>query len=136
YFAVAALMHHLGRQMRVAQRLADQRGAEAANLAEINELVIRRMRTGVMLVDGGGRIRMVNEAAQVLLREDDARQDQGMHGNPLAQVAPELALRLAQWLQDGEQSDAPMARGPDPADGLPRFARLRATSALPPAFLD
>ncbi len=136
YFAVAALMHHLGRQMRVAQRLADQRGAEAANLAEINELVIRRMRTGVMLVDGGGRIRMANEAAQVLLREDDARQDQGMHGNVLAQVAPELALRLAQWLEDGQQSDAPMACGPDQADVLPRFARLLATSDSTLVFLD
>src|SRR5690606_11606258 len=136
YFAVAALMHHLGRQMRVAQRLADQRGAEAANLAEINELVIRRMRTGVMLVDGGGRIRMVNEAAQVLLPDDDARQDQGMHGNPLAQVAPELALRLAQWLEDGEQGDAPMACGPDQAEVLPRFARLLATSDATLVFLD
>src|SRR5690606_19806784 len=67
YFAVTALMHHLGVQMRATQRLADRRGAEAANLAEINELVIRRMRTGVMLVDGGGRVRMANEAAQLLL---------------------------------------------------------------------
>src|SRR5690606_16189070 len=70
YFAVAGLMHHLGRQMRAAQRLADQRSAEAANLAEVNELVIRRMLTGVLLVDGAGRIRMANEAAQVLLHDD------------------------------------------------------------------
>lgn len=135
YFAVAALMHHLGRQMRAAQRLADQRGAEAANLAEINELVIRRMRTGVVLVDGGGRIRMANEAAQLLLRDDDEH-DHAMHGRPVAQAAPELAMRLAQWLQDGQQVDTPMACGPDGAEVLPRFARLLATSDATLVFLD
>ena len=136
YVAVAALMHHLGRQMRMAQRLADQRGAEAANLAEINELVIRRMRTGVILVDGEGRIRMANEAAQLLLSAGDARQEQIMRGSALAEVAPELSARLRQWLQDGEQSEVPMACGPDQADVLPRFARLVATSDSTLVFLD
>src|SRR5690606_15074367 len=136
YVAVAALMHHLGRQMRSAQRLADQRGAEAANLAEINELVIRRMRTGVILVDGDGRIRMANESAQLLLSADDARQEQIMRGSRLAEVSPELALRLAQWLQDGSQDDAPMACGPDQAEILPRFARLGASSDSTLVFLD
>jgi two-component system sensor histidine kinase PilS (NtrC family) len=32
----------------------EKRGAEAANLAEVNELIIRRMRTGVLVVDGDG----------------------------------------------------------------------------------
>ncbi|WP_262378777.1 sensor histidine kinase [Luteimonas viscosa] len=136
YFAVAALMHHLGRQVRTTQLLADQRGAEAANLAEINELIIRRMRTGVMLVDGGGRVRMANEAAQLLLRDEEDRDDHGMHGKELAKVAPELAMRLAQWLQDGQQNEMPMACGTGQTDVLPRFARLLATSDSTLVFLD
>lgn len=136
YVAVAALMHHLGRQMRAAQRLADRRHAEAANLAEINELVIRRMRIGVMLVDGGGRIRMANEAAQVLLREDNAAHDPPMHGKLLAEIAPELAARLDQWRRDGEQNELPMACGPERSEVLPRFTRLLATSDATLVFLD
>ncbi len=137
YFAVTALMHHLGVQMRATQRLADRRGAEAANLAEINELVIRRMRTGVMLVDGGGRVRMANEAAQLLLRgDDDDLYDQGVHGQTLAQAAPELAMRLAQWLQDGQQNETPLVYGQEQAEVLPRFARLLATSDSTLVFLD
>ena len=136
YFAVATLMNHLGKQMRESQRLADQRGAEAANLAQINELVIRRMRTGVLLVDGTGRVRMANEAAQSLLRSDDSPACPGMHGQVLAQVAPELAMRLAAWLQDGQQNDAPMACGPEQAEVLPRFARLLATGDATLVFLD
>src|SRR5690606_39697770 len=93
-------------------------------------------RTGVILVDGGGRIRMANEAAQILLAPDDAHQEQIMRGSLLAEVAPELALRLGQWLQDGEQNEVPMACGPDRAEVLPRFARLVATSDSTLAFLD
>ena len=136
YFAVVVLMRHLGRQMDEARQLAHQRGAEAANLAEINELVIRRMRTGVILVDGPGRVRMANEAAQLLLRDDSDTDHPGMHGQALAKVAPELAMRLAHWLQDGKQDDAPMACGPDRPDVLPRFARLLATSDSTLIFLD
>jgi two-component system sensor histidine kinase PilS (NtrC family) len=136
YVAVAALMHHLGRQMRAAQRLADQRSAEAANLAEVNELVIRRMRIGVILVDGAGRIRMANEAAQVLLLDDADGDDHPMHGRMLSEVAPELAERLSQWRQDGQQNELPMACGPDDAEVLPRFTRLLATSDATLVFLD
>jgi len=136
FFAVAALIHHLGQRMRSTQRLADQRGAEAANLAEINELVIRRMRTGVLLVDARGQIRMANEAAQLLLRNDDDAQDHAMHGRTLAQIAPELALRLAEWLKSGQQNDAPLVYGPDDAEVLPRFARLLANSDSTLVFLD
>ena len=136
YFAVVALMRHLGRQMHDARRLADQRGAEAANLAEINELVIRRMRIGVVLVDGTGRVRMANEAAQMLLADSTSTERPAMHGQVLAQVAPELAMRLAAWLQDGRQDDTPMACGPDQTEVLPRFARLLATSDSTLIFLD
>ena len=136
YFAVAALIHHLGGRMRATQRLADQRGAEAANLAEINELVIRRMRTGVMLVDGRGHVRMANEAAQLLLRNDDDAQEHALHGRTLAQIAPELALRLAEWLRDGQQSEEPLVYGADQAEVLPRFARLLANSDTTLIFLD
>ena len=133
YFAVVVLMRRLGLQMDSARQLAHLRGAEAANLAEINELVIRRMRIGVILVDGTGRVRMVNEAAQTLLHDDS---DAGMHGQLLAQVAPELAMRLAHWLQDGQQDDRPMACGQDQTEVLPRFARLLATSDSTLIFLD
>ena len=43
YLAIAMLTYLLGRQMRDSQALAERRGAQVANLAEINELIIRRM---------------------------------------------------------------------------------------------
>jgi two-component system sensor histidine kinase PilS (NtrC family) len=104
YMSVAMLTNQLGKQMRATQALADQRGAEAANLAEVNELIIRRMRTGVLLVDGDGRMRLANEAALLLLG------DLGEGQRNLSRAAPELARRLETWLQDGKQDETAMAR--------------------------
>ena len=62
--------------------------AEVNDLAEINELIIRRMRTGVMLVDGDCHIRLANEAALLLLGEVEGERN-------LALMAPGTALRDA-----------------------------------------
>ncbi|MFC0679873.1 PAS domain-containing sensor histidine kinase [Lysobacter korlensis] len=132
YAAIATLMSLLGRQMRESYELAERRGAEASHLAEINELIIRRLRTGVLLVDGLGRLRLANEAASLLLGEvDDA---QGYR--ELAIAMPELARRLEQWRTDGKPDDTPLPLGANLPDVVPRFARLLAGSDQTLIFLD
>lgn len=132
YGAIGALMSLLGRQMRASYELAEQRGAEASHLAELNELIIRRLRTGVLLVDGEGRLRMANEAASVLLGEVD----NAFGERNLALAAPELARRLARWRLDGKPDDAPLPLGADKTDVVPRFAGLLAGSEQTLIFLD
>src|SRR5690606_37341383 len=61
--AAALVTNRPGRQMQGTQALADRRGAEVADLAQLDELIIRRMRTGVMVVDAVISIQLVNEAA-------------------------------------------------------------------------
>ena len=130
FLAIAMLTNLLGRQMRASQALAERRGAELNDLAEINELVIRRMRTGVVVVDGEGGLRLANEAALLLLGEA------GEGERNLVMAAPELARRLRKWQQDGANDDTPLRIGPDQAEVLPRFARLLANSDATLVFLD
>ena len=130
FLSIAMLTYLLGRQMRTSQALADRRGAQVNDLAEINELIIRRMRAGVIVVDGDGRLRLANEAALLLLGEA------GEGERNLGLAAPELARRLRKWQQDGVHDDAPVRLGPDQADVLPRFARLLANSDATLVFLD
>jgi two-component system sensor histidine kinase PilS (NtrC family) len=130
FLAIAMLTYLLGRQMRASQALAERRGAEVNDLAEINELIIRRMRTGVVVVDNDGGLRLANEAALLLLGEA------GEGERNLALAAPELARRLRKWQQDGAHDDTPMRIGPDQAEVLPRFARLLANSDATLVFLD
>lgn len=135
FFAAASLTRQLGKQVRDTKALAERRGAEAANMAEINELVIRRMQTGVLLVDGAGQIRLANEAALLLLGDADTPGDDALHGRTLAQLAPRLALRLADWLRSGSTDDAPLTLR-EHTDVMPRFVRLLANSDHTLVFLD
>ena len=135
YLAVGYLASQAGQRARSSQALADQRGVEVANLAEVNELIIRRMRTGVLVVDAENRIKLSNEAASLLIGdgsegENDSR---GMH---LPQVAPELARRLDQWRNGWKNEETPMQLSPDQPEVQPRFARLLAGSELSLVFLD
>ncbi|TVQ37048.1 MAG: two-component sensor histidine kinase [Wenzhouxiangella sp.] len=92
----------LGRWGREYQLLAERRGVDLANLENINELIIHRMRSGVLVVDAAGKIRQMNEAAWYLL------------GNPpvsernLKVIAPALQERLEQWRRTGKSLDEGM----------------------------
>ncbi len=130
FLAIATLTHQLRVQMRATEALAERRGAEAIRLAEINELIIRRMRTGVLLVDREAQIRLANEAAMLLLGEGAAGTRR------LAEAAPELALRLSEWLRSGLGNDTPLRLGGDQFEVVPRFARLLANSDNTLIFLD
>ena len=130
YMAVATLTNQIGRQMLASEELAERRGSQVANLAEVNELIIRRMRTGVLLVDGAGEIKLANEAAMLQLGDlDDGRRD-------LLLAAPQLASRLKRWRDKGESDPQPLQLAPDLPEILPRFARLLAEGEQVLVFLD
>ncbi|MGY1530413.1 sensor histidine kinase [Luteimonas sp. A649] len=135
YLAMATLTNFLGRDMRDSRTLAHRRGAEAANLAEVNELIIRRMRVGVLMVDGRGHIRMANEAARILLGQAGA-EIRGETPRTLPQLSPALAMRVAEWRRSGDTDDTPLTIGDDGNEVLPRFTRLLATDDTTLIFLD
>jgi two-component system sensor histidine kinase PilS (NtrC family) len=129
FLSIATLCYLLGRQLRDSQALAERRGGELADLAAVNELIIRRMRTGVLLVDGEGTIRLANEAA--LLQLGDRGGDRR-----LATLSPALAERLDSWRRTGTSDETPLEVGADRVGVLPRFARLFAHDAAALVFLD
>lgn len=133
YLTLAGLTSTLGRQLREGYNLAERRGAEAAQLSEVNELIIRRMRTGVLLVDGHDNIRLANEAASLLMGDAG---DADIHGiRHLGVALPELARRLKRW-RAGETDNSPMLIAADQPEVVPRFTRLLATSDQVLVFLD
>ena len=131
YLAMAKLGDLVGGQMRETHVLAQQRGVEVESLAQINELVIRRMRTGVLVVDVAGIVHLHNEAAWHLLGQPNADR------LVLGEVATELAQRLFQWrMEDGRNDGKPIHLGPDLPDVIPRFAGLGASNEMFVIFLD
>jgi two-component system, NtrC family, sensor histidine kinase PilS len=129
YLAVATLTNVLGRQMRASQALAERHGVHAASMAEVSELIIRRMRTGVLLVDGHDHVRLANEAAM-------AHVGSGHDDRSLVTAVPELARRLRRWRQDGSTDETPMRFATDQPEVVPRFTRLLAEGDQVLVFLD
>lgn len=92
YFGVAALAQVLYRRIRSAEELAEQRRGDIEDLSKINDFIIRKMETGVIVIDEGQRLHLMNAAAGNLLGRTDA-----VGGKPLATIAP----ALARWLASG-----------------------------------
>ncbi|WP_395792393.1 ATP-binding protein [Aquimonas sp.] len=130
YLAVAVLCHQLGRQMRETSQLAAQRGLDLANLAQLNELIIRRMRTGVLVVDASNQLQLSNEAAWNLLGQPSPTEQY------LGTLSPTLSRRLADWQRGRPSASEALQLGVEGIEVIPRFAKLSASDGLVLIFLD
>jgi two-component system, NtrC family, sensor histidine kinase PilS len=95
-FATAWLAWLSSRRIRVSEALAARRGVDLANLAQLNEHVIGRMQSGILAVDGEGRIRLANRSAEQLLALPGAWGE-----TPLSELRPRLAGLMDRWRREG-----------------------------------
>jgi two-component system, NtrC family, sensor histidine kinase PilS len=117
-YAVAALCYYLGGHMRATEALAAQRGVDLLNLEQVNDLIIQRMKTGVLLVDQSNLILRINEAAWHLIGNPSPNQRE------LGTIAPELSRRLYHWRHSGKTDQTAVALAADVPEVIPRFTRL------------
>jgi len=89
----------LGQWGREYQLLAERRGVDMASLEQVNELIIHRMRSGVLVVDAAGMIRQINEAAWYLLGNPPVKEKN------LKVISPALFDRLKRWRDTGKGED-------------------------------
>ncbi len=85
YFSLAALVHLLALRLRATEQLAARRKVDVDDLSQLNDYVIQRLSTGVLVIDGERRIRLLNAAARHLLKGSQAKP-----GKLLMRVAPPL----------------------------------------------
>jgi two-component system sensor histidine kinase PilS (NtrC family) len=108
YFATAWLAHTLAQYTQASERLAAQREIDLANLEQVNQLVIRDMQDGVLVVDGNAVIRQFNARAERLLGPIVAER----HEPSLVEYAPVLAARFEIWRQQaGGEADGGVPLG-------------------------
>lgn len=98
-FAVAVGASLIGKWGREYKLLAERRGLDLANLGHINELIIHRLRSGVLVVDADYRIRLINETAWYLLGNPPVRE------RNLRVISPTLAERLRIWRKTGKAAE-------------------------------
>jgi len=119
FFATAFLAYVLASRARASEELAAQRGIDLANLAQLNEHVIQRMQSGIMVVDADLRVRLMNESAWFMLGMPAMN-----HNAVLGHLSPPLAEQLQQW-RDNNALEPQVFRASDThANLLPRFTPI------------
>ncbi|WP_454864002.1 sensor histidine kinase [Pseudomonas hormoni] len=90
-FAAALLVQGLIQRVEVSETLAEQRASEVVGLEALNELILQRMRTGILVLDEQRRVQLANHSAQALLGRDN------LEGRRIDDCSPALVERLQLW---------------------------------------
>jgi len=113
-----SLLGHWGREY---QLLAERRREDLLGLEKVNDLIIRRMRSGVMVVDSNHNVRQINESAWYLLGSPASSERR------LSVIAPALLERLIQWRKTGRTEEEALLLKATQAAVIPQFVRLPGT---------
>ncbi|HEA52334.1 hypothetical protein LCGC14_0675540 [marine sediment metagenome] len=100
YFAAAFILQYVSRRMMRSEALASSRAQSIAELEQINQQIIQRMRTGILVLDQFGQIRLANAAAEELLF--GAPTGTGTPENQSRTLPRQLKSGLDAWLENPE----------------------------------
>jgi two-component system, NtrC family, sensor histidine kinase PilS len=117
----ALLVTPLARRLRESEALVRQRDLDLANLAELSQYIVERLRESLVVVDEQDRIRLINESARQILGSEASA------SALLGEVSPRLLYLLTMWRQSEPVADT-AGGNLLAADGLrevrPHFAPL------------
>lgn len=97
-FATSIGFLMLSQRLRSSQQLAIERAADVSKLQNLNQLIVQRMRTGILVVDDNSTIKMMNEAAAELLHARDTQEQLLQGANP--PLLASLRHRFDAWKHD------------------------------------
>lgn len=118
-FATALAGSMLARRARENEALAKQRGLDVANLEVLNNQIVQRLEIGVVALDPGDHVRLLNRTARDLVGDVDTRR-----GLRLAEVSPGLAAAYRRWREAWAATVEPLATRRGGQEFVPRFHQL------------
>ncbi len=129
-FLVALMAWPVSSRLRESEALVRRQELDLANLAQLSQYIVQRLRESILVVDPSDRIRLINESAARMLGDNVA-----VPGALLGEVAPRLLFLLSTWRRD----DTVILRGSAgtfvAADGArviqPHFAPLGSSEPAP-----
>jgi len=121
-FIVALAAAPLASRIRESEELVRQREVDLANLAQLSQYVVERLRESIVVVDEQDRIRLINESARQILSPGN-----GASGALLGEVSPRLLYLLETWRQSErreEDSTGTLVAADGTREVRPHFAPL------------
>jgi two-component system sensor histidine kinase PilS (NtrC family) len=117
FFASSLLIQTLVRRIESSQTLAAQKSRELADSQYLNELIVRRMQTGIVVADANRIIQTINDSALQMLGQAQA-------GSPPRQLPQQLVSRLQQWQEMPHIRSTPFQARAQSAHIQAEFMRL------------
>jgi len=93
FFVTAIIFLELARRVDESRALVKRQAADIENLSQLNEDIVQRMQSGIIVVDDACRIRLANSAARNLLALNE--KDTNVF---IETVSPELYRSIRSWL--------------------------------------
>ena len=94
-FITALVFQILTQRIRVAQTIATKKALESAQLQKLNESIVKRMHTGIIVVDHNDKIQLINGSAVQLLGGQQPGKPLGV--NQTLRLIPPLFKQLERW---------------------------------------
>ncbi|MEX0624495.1 MAG: HAMP domain-containing sensor histidine kinase [Saccharospirillum sp.] len=103
FFAVTLLLQYLISRVRSTEQLARAQADTILDLRHLNELIVQRMRTGIIVTTWEGSIRLMNHAA---------REQLGLE-QPTFWLPRDMQKRMDTWQQEPGKRTEPLQMGKD-----------------------
>lgn len=123
FFGITYLASVLSRRMRESELQVSERETDIINLQTLNNDIIQNMRTGIIVVDQQGHIRMANSSAESLLGNIPLQ-----HTPPLKDIFAALDVRFREWQDQPGLHHKPIRQTQGLPDIQPGFRKLERTA--------
>ncbi len=118
-FVTALVAQLLARRARASEALAQRRGADLANMAQLTGYIIQQMHTGVIVVDQEERVRLMNSSASHLIDTPMMATE-----TPLGHYSTELMEQLMAWREDPANASRTLHISGNPRELLAQFMSI------------
>jgi len=118
-FATAFLTSYISTRLRETELLASRQSEDLESAVQMNEHVIRNMRTGIMVVSPDGTIQMANNSAENLLGNIYIARAQSLN-----KISPTLFTRFSEWREADTMVQEPIQQQHGLPDIQPGFSLI------------
>jgi two-component system, NtrC family, sensor histidine kinase PilS len=126
-FIVSLMVQTVAQRLGKAEALARSRASDLYNLQRLNQQIVQHMETGILLVNAGQGVRMMNEAASSLLLP--GRPPVLEQGLRLSHYHTSLEEQYKHWQATGQQRAKPFAVAPGAPQVVANFQALQPSDA-------
>lgn len=98
--AASLYLESLAERMRLSAQLTAEQASSIVNLEQLNQLIIKRLRTGILVVDATQKILTANDAALGMLRHAASEKSDDDTSVESAVLPKVLSKQLALWRQN------------------------------------